>query len=177
MRTPPGYTLKAVYFNNQDVTDSGINFKPGESISGVQVVLTAKSSTVSGSVTDARSQPVTDYAAIIFAEDSAKWGFMSRFVHMARPDQQGAFQVKDLPPGRYLAAAVDYLEEGEETNPETLERLRNSATPFALEEGDTKTLALKVVTQYSVHRSMRGTRTHGLMDLNLGTHVNATNLT
>jgi hypothetical protein len=111
MRTPPGYTLKAVYFNNQDVTDSGINFKPGESISGVQVVLTAKSSTVSGSVTDARSQPATDYAAIIFAEDSAKWGFMSRFVHMARPDQQGAFQVKDLPPGRYLAAAVDYLEE------------------------------------------------------------------
>jgi hypothetical protein len=76
-RTPPGYSLKAVYYNNQDVTDSGINFKPGESLSGVQVVLTAKSSTVSGSVTDARSQPVTDYAAIIFAEDSAKWGYMS----------------------------------------------------------------------------------------------------
>ena len=148
MRTPPGYTLKAVYFNNQDVTDSGINFKPGESISGVQVVLTAKSSTVSGTVTDARSQPVTDYAAIIFAEDSAKWGFMSRHVHMARPDQQGAFQVKGLPPGRYLAAAVDYLEEGEETNPETLERLRNTATAFALQEGDTQTLALKVVAQY-----------------------------
>ena len=147
-RTPPGYTLKAVYFNNQDVTDSGINFKPGESLSGVQMVLTAKSSTVSGSVTDARSQPVTDYAVIIFAEDSAKWGFMSRYVHMARPDQQGAFQLKELPPGRYLAAAVDYLEEGEETNPETLERLRNTATPFTLDEADTKALALKVVTQY-----------------------------
>jgi hypothetical protein len=147
-RTPPGYTLKAVYFNNQDVTDSGINFKPGESISGVQVVLTAKSSTVSGNVTDARSQPVMDYAAIVFAEDSAKWGFMSRYVHMARPDQQGAFQVKELPPGRYLAAAVDYLEEGEETNPETLERLRNTATPFTLDEGDAKALTLKVVAQY-----------------------------
>jgi hypothetical protein len=148
MRTPPGYSLKGVYYNNQDVTDSGINFKPGESVSGVQVVLTAKSSTVSGSVTDARSQPVADYAAIIFAEDSAKWGFMSRYVHLARPDQQGAFQVKELPPGRYLAAAVDYLEEGEETNPETLERLRNTATPFTLDEADTKALTLKVITQY-----------------------------
>jgi len=148
MRTPPGYSLKGVYYNNQDVTDSGINFKPGESLTGVQVVLTAKSCMVSGSVTDARSQPVTDYAAIIFAEDSAKWGFMSRYVHMARPDQQGAFQVKELPPGRYLAAAVDYLEEGEETNPETLERLRNTATPFTLGEADEKTLALKVVAQY-----------------------------
>jgi carboxypeptidase family protein len=147
-RTPPGYTLKSVYYNNQDVTDSGINFKAGESISGVQVVLTAKSSTVSGTVTDARSQPVTDYAAIIFAEDSAKWGFMSRFVHMARPDQQGAFQIKDLPAGHYLAAAVDYLEEGEESNPETLERLRNAATAFTLGEGDTRALTLKVVTRY-----------------------------
>jgi carboxypeptidase family protein len=147
-RTPPGYTMKAVYYNNQDVTDSGINFKPGESVSGVQVVLTTKSSVVSGSVTDAQSKAVTDYAAIIFAEDSAKWGFMSRFVRMARPDQQGAFQIKDLPPGKYLAAAVDYLEEGEESNPETLERLRNVATGFTLEETDTKTLALKLVTQY-----------------------------
>ena len=153
MRTPPGYSLKGVYVNNQDVTDAGINFKPGESISGVQVVLTMKSSTVSGSVTDVRSQPVTDYAALVFAEDSAKWGFMSRFIHMARPDQQGAFQVKELPPGRYLAVAVDYLEDGEQTNPETLERLRNVATPFTLEEADAKALALKVVTQVPVHRS------------------------
>jgi protocatechuate 3,4-dioxygenase beta subunit len=148
MRAPSGYSLKGVFLANQEVTDAGITFKPGETISGVQVVLTTKSSSVSGSVTDARSQPVTDYAAIIFAEDSAKWGFMSRYIHMARPDQQGAFQVKELPPGKYLAAAVDYIEDGEQTNPETLERLRNVATPFTLAEGVTKALSLKVITQY-----------------------------
>ena len=148
MRLPSGYSLKSVVASNQDVTDSGINFKPGESISGVQVVLTAKASGVGGSVSDARNQPVTDYAAVIFAEDSSKWGFMSRYIVMARPDKQGAFQVKQLPAGHYLAIAVDYIEDGEQTNPETLERLRSQATPFALEEGDQKTLALKVVTQY-----------------------------
>jgi len=148
MRIPPGYVLKGVFMGAQDVTDTGVSFKPGENVSGVQVVLTTRASSVNGTVTDDRGQPVTDYAAVIFAEDSAKWGFMSRFITMARPDQQGAFQAKQLPPGRYLAIAVDYIEDGEQTNPETLERLRGAATTFELGEGDQKTLALKVVKSY-----------------------------
>lgn len=152
MRSPSGYVLKSVFLNGQDVTDTGIAFKPGDTIAGVQVVFTTKASSVSGSVTDGvtdgKGQPVTDYVVIIFAEDSAKWGFMSRFIAMARPDQQGAFQVKQLPPGRYLAIAVDYIEDGEQTNPETLERLRGAATGFELGEGDQRALALKVVTGY-----------------------------
>lgn len=147
-RTPPGYSLKAVYQNGQDVTDSGVTFRPGEAVNGLQVVLTAKAASVAGSATDDRGQPVTDYAAVIFAEDSARWGFMSRYLALARPDQQGAFEVKSLPPGKYLAAAVAYIEDGEETNPETLERLRGVATPFTLREGGTQALTLKVVNTY-----------------------------
>jgi protocatechuate 3,4-dioxygenase beta subunit len=148
MRTPPGYVLKGVFMGAQDVTDTGLNFKPGETITGVQVVLTTKTTSVNGTVTDDKGQPVTDYAAVIFAEDSAKWGFMSRYITMARPDQQGAFQARQLPPGRYLAIALDYIEDGEQTNPETLERLRGSATSFDLGDADQKALALKVVKAY-----------------------------
>jgi hypothetical protein len=148
MRTPPGYVLKSVLLNNQDVTDSGIAFKPGETVSGVQIVLTTKTQSVSGGVTDAKGQPVTDYTAVVFAEDPARWGFMTRYIALARPDQQGAFQVKNLPAGRYLAIALNYLEDGEQTNPDTLERLRGSATAFELADGDQKALALKLVTTY-----------------------------
>jgi Carboxypeptidase regulatory-like domain len=148
MRTPPGYVLKGVFMGAQEVTDAGVTFKPGETVTGVQVVLTTKTTSVNGTVTDDKGQPVTDYAAVIFAEDSAKWGFMSRFITMARPDQQGAFQARQLPPGRYLAIALDYIEDGEQTNPETLERLRGSATSFDLGDGDQKALALKVVKSY-----------------------------
>lgn len=148
MRTPPGYTLKNVLVNGQDVTDSGIAFKPGETVTGVQVVLTAKTQSVSGAVADAKGQAVTDYTVVIFADDPARWGYMTRYIAMARPDQQGAFQVKNLPPGRYLAIAVPYLEDGEQSNPETLERFRGSATAFELGEGDQKALALTVVPNY-----------------------------
>ncbi len=147
-RTPSGYSLKGVFLNGQDVTDSGISFRPGEAVSGLQIVLTAKSTSVSGVVTDDRGQPVTDYAAVVFAEDSSKWGFLSRYVALARPDQQGGFEIKALPPAKYLVAAVAYIEDGEQTNPETLERLRSVATPFTLDEGGTQALTVKVVNTY-----------------------------
>ena len=147
-RTPPGYVLKGVFLNGQDVTDSGIAFKPGETITGVQVVLTARTTSIVGAVSDAKGQPVTDYTAVVFPDDPAKWGYMTRYVALARPDQQGSFQLKSLPPGRYLAIALNYLEDGEQTNPDTLERLRGSATAFELADGDQKALALKIVTTY-----------------------------
>ena len=89
----------------------------------------------------------TDYVAVIFAEDSEHWGFQSRQIAIGRPDQQGGFVVKSLPSGSYLAAAVPYIEEGEERNPETLERLRSVATAFTLADGERKDLSLKL-TEY-----------------------------
>lgn len=145
---PPGYAVKEVLLNGQDVTDTAIEFRPGAAVSGLQVVLTARQSAVAGSATDGSGQPALDYAVVIFEEDSARWGFMSRYQAMARPDQQGAFEVKGLPPGRYLAAALEYLEDGQEGDPEFLERLRTSATPFTLAEGEQKALQLTLVTAY-----------------------------
>jgi hypothetical protein len=91
---------------------------------------------------------VSDYAAIVFSEDPAKWGFMSRHVAMARPDQQGAFQMTNLPAGRYLAVAVEALEDGEESDPEFLERVRSVATAFSLGDGEQRSMALKIVQAY-----------------------------
>jgi Carboxypeptidase regulatory-like domain len=145
-QTPPGYTLKGVYLNGQDITDTGVSFKPGESVTGLQVVLTGRIASVSGRVTDDRSQPAVDYSVVIFSEDSGKWGRFSRHIFRARPDQQGAFQAKPLPPGKYLAVALEYLEEGAHEDPEVLERLRGVATPFTLSEGQQQVLSLRLAT-------------------------------
>jgi hypothetical protein len=80
----------------------------------------------------------------VFAEDEARWGFPTRFISTGRPDQDGRFRIRGLPPERYAALAVEYLEPGEELNPETLERLRPSATIFALAEGEVRALDLKL---------------------------------
>jgi hypothetical protein len=87
---------------------------------------------------------VLEYTVLVFAEDAARWKYPSRFLATARPDQQGRFRTANLPPGRYLAVALEYLEEGQSEDPDYLEALRPLATRFTLGEGETKTLELKV---------------------------------
>ena len=69
---------------------------------------------------------------------------MTRFIRSSRPDQDGRFKVRGLPPGRYVAVALDYIEPGEETNPETLEQLRSRGTSITVREGEMRALDLKV---------------------------------
>ena len=70
---------------------------------------------------DDRTVPVAlDTTVIVFADEPEKWGPHSRFIESARPDQQGRFTIRSLPPGRYVAIAVGYLEPGEEHDPDVL---------------------------------------------------------
>ena len=60
---------------------------------------------------------------MIFPEDTSRWREDSRTVRVARPDQHGEFSIKGLPPGKYLIAAVDYVQEGQWYDPEFLAEL------------------------------------------------------
>jgi flavin-dependent dehydrogenase len=106
--------------------------------------MTQRETTVSGGVSDDRGGETVDATVIVFADDPGKWGPHSRFIESARPDQQGRFTIKGLPPGRYVAIAVGYLQPGEEKDPDVLEGWRERATPFTLSEGETLALALRL---------------------------------
>jgi hypothetical protein len=142
---PQGWILKSVRLNGADVTDGGIEFKPGEALTGVDVVLTSKRTEVNGVVKGAGSQPVKDYTLVVFSDEPQRWSAVnSRYIASTRPDQDGRYQVRNLPPGGYYAVAVDYLAQGEWNDPDVLERLKPKAMKFSLDEGETKTLDLKM---------------------------------
>ena len=71
-------------------------------------------------------------------------GSTSRSVRAARPDQQGQWQLKGLPPGDYLAVARESIEDGAWNDPEFLEGLRAGAEHVTLEEGGSQTVTVKV---------------------------------
>jgi hypothetical protein len=144
---PSGWALKSVTVNGQDVTDSVIEFKPGENLSGLEITLTQHLPSISGSVQGERNMPADDYVVVAFSSDSRRWGSQTRYVRSARPDQSGKFVLKSLPPDEYLVVAVESLETGEETDPELLEKLRRYATTVTLSEGDSKTLPLKLTRE------------------------------
>ena len=111
----------------------------------MEVTVTNKMTEISGSVTGADSKPATDYTLVIFSQDSAKWTVpMTRYVTGVRPNQDGRFQVKNLPAGDYYAVALEYIPQGDWNDPDVLERIKAKATRFTLDEGQVKTLDLKL---------------------------------
>ena len=86
-------------------------------------MLTDKSTEVSGRVTDIRGDAVTDATVIVFPADDTRWTFQSRFVRTARPDLDGRYQIRGLPPlDRTFVVAVQGLEDGQASNPSTSPR-------------------------------------------------------
>jgi Carboxypeptidase regulatory-like domain len=143
---PNGWMLKSIALEGQDITDSAFDFKTGRNFTGMVVTLTDKLTAVSGTVHDARGSAVNDYVVVAFPEDTKLWTGQSRYVRIARPNQQGAFEFKGLPPSKYLFTALDGLENGSQYDPAVLERLKARATSLSLAEGQSQTLNLSLVT-------------------------------
>ena len=144
---PDEWAIKSIVVDGTDVTDQPID--PAGRTVNARVVLTDRVTILTGKVTDDRSRG-TDAAAghnvIVFAEDAKKWTYPSRHVRAVRTDGDGAFRISGLPGGeRYLAVAVDFLEDGEWTDPDLLERLRTGATGFSLDAGERRSVDLRLL--------------------------------
>jgi hypothetical protein len=148
------WQMKRVRRRDVDVTDTPLDFSTD--IDDLEIELTQQATTVSGGVSDEHGGAVVDATVVVFADDPEKWGPQSRFVKSARPDQQGRFTLHDLPPGKYIAIALGYLEPDEERDPDLLQEWRPRGTAFTLTEGETHTLDLKLA---SVSESQTAPRT------------------
>jgi hypothetical protein len=142
---PSQWMVKSIVVGSTDVTDGPFELRGTEQFTNARIVLTDRLTEVNGAVTQS-NKGVKDASVLVFAEDANLWTFPTRYVRMIRSDADGRFTLRGLPPGAtYLAAAVDYLEDGEWQDPEFLERLRESASRVAIRDGETKTLALRLL--------------------------------
>jgi hypothetical protein len=140
-----GWFVKSVRVDGRDVTDSGIDFKGGEEISGVEITLTTQMAQISGTVKGPDGKPARDYAVVVFPEDKDRWTPESRYFGQARPDQEGRFKVVGLPEETYLVAALEYVDGSDWRDPEFLDRLRESATRVTAASGTLKQIQLTIV--------------------------------
>jgi hypothetical protein len=148
---PAGYMLKSVLLDGRDITDRPVDIKGTDDVAGLEVVITTRVTEVAGAPVDATGHPAVNYGVVVFADDPDLWRYPSRFVTAARPDQQGRFKIPNLPPARYLAVALEHVEEGQEQDRGYLESLRSIATPFTLSWGEAKTLDLTVRSAADTH--------------------------
>jgi hypothetical protein len=142
---PRGWTLKAVMRGEEDVTDKPIAFSGAEVVNDLQIVLTTESTTLSGGAIDGAGRPATDYTAVVFSEDSAKWVYWTRHIKSARPDDSGRFTIEGLPSGRYKVAALKRVEQHQWLDRQFLTRVAADAQSITLKDADPATITLKVI--------------------------------
>jgi hypothetical protein len=141
---PAGWHVKSIRRNGSEISDGIIDVQKGD-VDGIEVVVTQQTTELSGTVADAPGLTAAGSTVLVFADDRQLWGFGSRYVRTVRTDTNGRYTLDGLPPSRYVAVALDFLEEGDETNPDHLDSLRRLGTPFALRDGEMRALDLRLV--------------------------------
>ena len=144
---PDSLFLKSIRARGVDVTDEGLDVDR-EDVPDVEIDLTVKPTRVVGTAKDAEGAPLRQFSVIVFPENSRLWTvMMNRVVVAQAASADGTFSVVGLPAGRYFAAAVESLVDGEWAEPANLEKLRATATSFKLGDGEHKELTLTAKRQ------------------------------
>jgi protocatechuate 3,4-dioxygenase beta subunit len=138
------WMLKRVTLGGDDITDTPYDLTGGASVEGLRVVLTDRLTDVSGVVKDGRAQPLKEFVVVVQPAADVPANTLQRFLRTARPDQDGKFGLRGIPPAEYIATAVEALEQGGEWNPEYRIRLRDAGRRFSVKEGESIQLDLEL---------------------------------
>jgi len=137
-QAPRGWLLKSVAVDGRETIDAPFEMKPGQKLTGVNVVFTDRIAEIDGTLTDAQGAPATEYTVLAFPDDVSLWRPQSRQIMTSRPDQNGRFQLRGLPAGSYFVAVIDPAVQGEWFDPTFLDEQRLRAERVVLAEGDIK---------------------------------------
>jgi protocatechuate 3,4-dioxygenase beta subunit len=140
----PNLVVKSVRLDGRDITNEALDLEGTAAVSGVVVTVTDRVTTVGGRVLDRDGQPVHRYVVVVLPADPTGATEVPRRIHVARPDANGGFEIRRVRPGRYLAAAVEWIEQGGQFAPEFQERLRREARELTVGEGETLTLDVRL---------------------------------
>jgi Carboxypeptidase regulatory-like domain len=142
-----GWTLRSVIVGGRDVIDTPLDLRSNQKLNDVTLVFTNKLTQIAGTVANEQSMPVTDFTVLAFPTDPSLWRPLARQIMTARPDQNGKYQIRGLPPGDYYLVTVDPGEQGEWFEPAFLDQHRIGAPRVLLGDGDIKTHDFHISTR------------------------------
>jgi hypothetical protein len=140
----PNLMVKSVTRDGRDITNDALDLEGTDAVSGVVVTVTDRVTAVAGRVLDLDDRLLRSYVVVVLPAESPGATGVPRRMHVSRPDADGRFEIRRMRPGRYLAAAVEWIEQGGEYAPALQERLRRQAREFTVGEGETLTLDLRL---------------------------------
>jgi len=139
---PRGWTVRSATLEGRDITEDILDVKAGQTITGIEVVLSDRGAQIGGAVK--ADGDVVGLTVVIFPADSDQWVPQSRRIRVAQIDREGRYTLDGLPAGDYLIAAIEDVEQGEWFDPAFLQAISGGAARVALNEGSRETKDLKL---------------------------------
>jgi hypothetical protein len=130
--------------DGRDLLDGRVEIDPGMNLAGVVITLSDRRTALTGTLQTTAGTPASDVFVVAFSEDEAYWGPAARRVEGVRPDSDGRYAIRDLPPGRYRLAAVLDADENDWYDPAFLKLLLPASIAFTLGEGEQRVQDLQV---------------------------------
>jgi carboxypeptidase family protein len=141
-RLPNGWALKSTSLDTADVTDTPVDFKSTDTPRNLRIVITSRTSSVSGVVRDDAGRAISDARVVVFSDDDQTWRFRSRVIKATESGADGRYTIDGLLDGKYHIVAVPYLEEGSWMDAGVLRSLQPKASPLAVAEAVKSTMNL-----------------------------------
>lgn len=141
---PAGWALSGVFLDDTPITDAVTEFRQTPTPQTLRVVVTSRLGRLEGKVTDANRTVAPGARVVVFSQDERLWMFRSRHVTSVLAGADGSFSITGLLPGRYLACAIDELNEGDWFDPDVLRSLKPRADAIEVTAGESQTLTLTV---------------------------------
>jgi len=135
------YYTKSVMMDGREVVDTGFQVSGGATL---DVLVSGKGATIEGTVVDSssRAEPVAN-AYVMTAPSSGKRERPDAY-QVTRTDEGGRFQMRGVSPGEFVVVGLEKMEM-DARNPEFLKKYADKAVTVKVEQGEKKSLQVKVV--------------------------------
>jgi hypothetical protein len=131
--------IKEVRYSESIVPDVTIRVAKG-AVGPLEITLSSRGAHVQGTVLNEDTLPAVGAWAVAIPDKKTRHASYS-----ANTDQYGHFEVRGLPPGKYKLFSWTGLQQGAWEDPEFLKEQEAKATVIEVNEGDTKTVELKLI--------------------------------
>ena len=141
---PEGHVVRAAKLNGSDVCDLPLEVQPGQASRTLEVRLSPRAASVSGTLFDSTGNPNSDLLVIAFPSEERYWLPGSPRIRTVRPASDGKYSLRSLPSGAYRIGVVTDAQPGEWFASSFLQKLVPTSVPVTLADGDARTLDVRV---------------------------------
>jgi hypothetical protein len=143
---PREWAIKSIDYEGKDLMDTPIDVGSGQHVEGVTVVLSKTLPKLVGRLLDDGGQPA-DGSILIFPQDEKKWEESSRLIRTIRPDESSGFEFRNVIPGDYFVVPLEYVRQGDWSDPEFLTALKDQAKRVKVAETGSTAVMLTLKRQ------------------------------